>query len=107
MESSYTLNLSKAGRDPVSQIKSRLLEATAFGTPVLTDSKNNILGNLPLGKGIRRFRSLGELEKIIKKNDNIHELSCANSARHIKSEARLHATKNFWSTIAAKLFNTK
>ena len=107
MESFYTLNLSKAGREPLSQIKSRILEATAFGIPVLTDSKNNILGNLPLEKGIRRFKSLGDLEKIIENKGTINEYSCANIVRHIKSEARLHATRNFWTTIAIKLFNSK
>lgn len=107
MESSYTLNLSKAGRDPVSQVKSRILEATAFGTPVLTDSRNNVLGNLPLEKGIHRFNSLSELEKIIEKKDTINEDSWAYIVRQIKKEARIHATKNFWATIASKLFDSK
>lgn len=104
MESKYTLNLSKAGRDPISQIKSRLLEASIFGTRVVTDSKNNITGNFPLKNGIIRFRNLKELKNVISNEEEISLNLNRSNEIAIRNEARIHATKNFWATLISNYF---
>lgn len=104
MESKFTLNLSKAGRDPVSQIKSRILESTVFGTKVVTDSKNNIAGVLPLKSGIIRIESLNELLLLTTTDGESDRVRDREEQETIQNEARIHATRNFWTTLLKYYF---